>query len=108
MSPGSSENEASLNQLSELPALCDLDMGVLESLPPELLSEINAMYAGKLSDFIKKVKGKDGNVGGSICTTSYESCEGNVIFFSYATTDSVLHIQKDKNLTLCLVQQFFN
>lgn len=100
MSPGSSKNEASLNQVSGLPAVCDLDMGVLESLPPELLSEINAIYGGKLSDFIRKRKGKNGNVSGSMCTTSYESCEGCIILFSYGT-DSVLHIQKENNLTPC-------
>ena len=101
MSPSSSNNEAPLNQVSELPALCDLDMGVLESLPPELLSEINDMYAGKLSDFIRKRKGKNENVSGTMCTTSYEIYEGNIILFSYATTDSALYIQKDKNLTPC-------
>ncbi|XP_059591918.1 DNA repair protein REV1 isoform X4 [Vitis vinifera] len=78
MSPSSSNNEAPLNQVSELPALCDLDMGVLESLPPELLSEINDMYAGKLSDFIRKRKGKNENVSGTMCTTSYEIYEGAI------------------------------
>lgn len=78
MNPSSSNNEAPLNQVSELPALCDLDMGVLESLPPELLSEINDMYAGKLSDIIRKRKGKNENVSGTMCTTSYEIYEGAI------------------------------
>lgn len=81
MSPNSSNNDASLNHVSEFPALCDLDMGVLESLPLELLSEINDIYAGKLTDFIKKRKGKNENISSSMCSSSYKSSEGNVVLF---------------------------
>ena len=41
-----------------LPSLNDLDMGVIESLPPELFSEYNNSYGGRLFDLISKSKGK--------------------------------------------------
>ncbi|GAY48639.1 hypothetical protein CUMW_113230 [Citrus unshiu] len=40
--------QASSNQT--LPPLCHLDMGVVENLPPELFSELNETYGGKLVD----------------------------------------------------------
>ncbi|KAK9163787.1 hypothetical protein Syun_004689 [Stephania yunnanensis] len=57
----SSENEACSSRVSTLPAICDLDIGVLESLPPEIFSEVNEMYSGKLNDIIdnKVRKGKE-------------------------------------------------
>ncbi|KAK2985827.1 hypothetical protein RJ640_018693 [Escallonia rubra] len=48
----SSSGEAFINQNPTLPPLHDLDMGVIQSLPPELFSEINDMYGGSLTSFI--------------------------------------------------------
>ena len=44
-----------------LPPMNELDIGVIESLPPEVYSEINDMYNGKLAHFIneKRSKGED-------------------------------------------------
>ncbi|KAK9287385.1 hypothetical protein L1049_015803 [Liquidambar formosana] len=67
----SSNGEACLNEISELPPLCNLDIGVIESLPPELFSEINEMYGGKLIDFIAKRKGTSENISSSMCIPSY-------------------------------------
>ncbi|XAR52878.1 DNA-directed DNA polymerase [Bertholletia excelsa] len=50
--------EAHENKDLSLPPLADLDIGVLESLPPDVISEINGMYDGKLLSFISKEKGK--------------------------------------------------
>lgn len=73
--------KACTDQTLTLPPVCNLDMEVLESLPPEILREINEMYCGKLNDFIKKSKGHDGETSTSftllpqeiqgICSTSY-------------------------------------
>ncbi|KAK4405190.1 DNA repair protein REV1 [Sesamum angolense] len=40
------------------PPLQDLDVAVIESLPPEVVSEINDMYGGRLLCFISKHKSK--------------------------------------------------
>lgn len=69
-------SEAVSNQDSTLPPLCDLDMGVIASLPPELFSEINDIYGGKLASLISKNKGKSVGIG-SLCGASSESFEGN-------------------------------
>lgn len=53
-----SSSEAHVNEDSVLPALCDLDMGVIENLPPDLFSELNNRYGGKLIKFLSKHKGK--------------------------------------------------
>ncbi|KAM7479135.1 hypothetical protein LguiA_027348 [Lonicera macranthoides] len=68
-------SEAVSNQDSTLPPLCDLDMGVIASLPPELYSEINDMYGGKLASLISKNKGKSVVIG-SLCSASSESFDG--------------------------------
>ncbi|CAN8246108.1 unnamed protein product [Cochlearia groenlandica] len=43
---------------SSLPAMCHLDMDVLENLPPELISELDETYGGKLFELIEKRRGK--------------------------------------------------
>ncbi|XVF45045.1 hypothetical protein PTKIN_Ptkin02bG0173800 [Pterospermum kingtungense] len=55
------------NQISNIPTLCHLDMGVVESLPLELLLELNEMYGGKLVGLIAKSKGEGENSTGSSC-----------------------------------------
>ncbi|XVE49265.1 hypothetical protein DITRI_Ditri01bG0069000 [Diplodiscus trichospermus] len=55
---GASNGESCSNQISNAPPLCHLDMGVVESLPSELLSELNEIYGGKLVDLIAKSKGE--------------------------------------------------
>lgn len=56
-------SEGQMNQDSTLPPLCDLDMGVIESLPPDLFSEINDVYGGKLTSLMPKPKGKGADIG---------------------------------------------
>ncbi|KAH0924273.1 hypothetical protein HID58_024291 [Brassica napus] len=43
---------------SSLPPMCHLDMEVLENLPPELLTELDGTYGGKLFELIEKKRGK--------------------------------------------------
>ncbi|KAF8406255.1 hypothetical protein HHK36_008340 [Tetracentron sinense] len=69
-------DEACLNRVSSLPPICRLDRGVIESLPPEIFSEINEMYGGKLIDFIKKNEDKHDRISSSMCTASHEEVEG--------------------------------
>lgn len=45
------------NKVSAIPPLCHLDFGVIENLPPELFSELNEIYSGKLVDFVARSKG---------------------------------------------------
>ncbi|XP_043710957.1 DNA repair protein REV1 isoform X4 [Telopea speciosissima] len=66
-----------LNQVSALPPICHLDRGVIESLPPEIFSEVNEMYGGKLVDFMETNKDKCGSLSGSMCTTSQVEGAGN-------------------------------
>ncbi|KAK9176695.1 hypothetical protein WN944_028714 [Citrus x changshan-huyou] len=67
--------QASSNQT--LPPLCHLDMGVVENLPPELFSELNETYGGKLVDFIAKNKCRSENTSSSLCNSPYKT-EGAV------------------------------
>lgn len=80
-----SNGEACQNQVSELPPLCHLDMGVIESLPPEVFSELNETYGGKLVDLIAKSKGKSESISSSLSTHSHARVEGESFsFFSNA------------------------
>ncbi|VFQ72558.1 unnamed protein product [Cuscuta campestris] len=51
-----------------LPPMHDLDVGVIDSLPPELLSEINEIYNGELLNFISERK----NIRADICHKSLD------------------------------------
>ncbi|XP_028095959.1 DNA repair protein REV1 isoform X2 [Camellia sinensis] len=67
-----SNAEAPVNQDLALPPLDDLDLGVIEGLPPDLFSEINDMYDGKLINLISKKKGKNVDASNSLCTMHQE------------------------------------
>lgn len=49
---------AGFGQSGTLPPMNELDIGVIESLPPEVFSEINDMYDGKLAHFITEKRSK--------------------------------------------------
>ncbi|KAK4476999.1 hypothetical protein RD792_016201 [Penstemon davidsonii] len=55
---GLSSSISDVSQTATLPPLHDLDVAIIESLPPEVVSEINDMYGGKLLGFISEYKGK--------------------------------------------------
>ncbi|CAK7330023.1 unnamed protein product [Dovyalis caffra] len=65
----------SLSGVSDPPPLYHLDMGVVESLPPELFSELNEIYGGKLTDFIAKSRVASENINIYSCTSSAEGKE---------------------------------
>ncbi|CAL0332106.1 unnamed protein product [Lupinus luteus] len=50
-------NQASADTMLTAPPLCQLDVEVIKNLPPEVFSELNEMYGGKLVDFVAKGKG---------------------------------------------------
>ncbi|XP_057450361.1 DNA repair protein REV1 isoform X4 [Lotus japonicus] len=50
-------NQANANPISTPPPLCHLDVEVIRNLPPEVFSELNEIYGGKLIDYIAKGKG---------------------------------------------------
>ncbi|CAJ1924447.1 unnamed protein product [Sphenostylis stenocarpa] len=45
-------NEARTDPISTPPPLCKLDMEVIRNLPPDVFSELNEIYGGKLIDYI--------------------------------------------------------
>jgi len=51
------DNQASADRISTPPPLCHLDVEVIRNLPPEVFSELNEIYGGKLVDYITKGKG---------------------------------------------------
>ena len=65
-----SNGEGSSNQISTVPPLCHLDMGVVESLPSEVVSELNEIYGGKLVDLIAKRKGQGEDSTSSLCVVT--------------------------------------
>ncbi|XP_027361078.1 DNA repair protein REV1 isoform X4 [Abrus precatorius] len=51
-----SNNQASINPIST-PPLCNLDVDVIRNLPPEVFSELNEIYGGRLIDYVANGKG---------------------------------------------------
>lgn len=51
------DNQASADRISTPPPLCHLDAEVIRNLPPEVFSELNEIYGGKLVDYIAKGEG---------------------------------------------------
>ena len=54
-------NQASTNPISTPPPLCNLDVEVIRNLPPEVFSELNEIYGGKLIDYIANSKSTSEN-----------------------------------------------
>ncbi|KAM7252192.1 hypothetical protein ACFE04_024075 [Oxalis oulophora] len=81
-------NEEGLRVMG-LPPLSHLDMEVLESLPPELFSELNETYGGKLEDFVNKKKRKTENVGNSSCTVPQEQLQGTTMMGNCSSSPDV-------------------
>ncbi|WVZ12425.1 hypothetical protein V8G54_016955 [Vigna mungo] len=63
-------NEASTDPISTPPPLCDLDIEVIRNLPPDVFSELNEIYRGKLVDYIANWKN----------TSESSSLSGNSFF----------------------------
>lgn len=66
---GDAGDGLSSSEIATLPPLRDLDMTVIKSLPPEVFSEMNDMYGGKLFGFVSENKGKIVNTS-IICDAS--------------------------------------
>lgn len=90
-----SSSEASMNRVSMLPPISQIDMGVIESLPPDLFSEVNEMYNGKLSEFMHRSKKNVGRKSSSGCTLG-DAAEG-VFFFPFSLFRSVVVLFPEKN-----------
>ncbi|KAJ4965801.1 hypothetical protein NE237_017650 [Protea cynaroides] len=71
--------EACLNQVSALPPIWHLDSGVIESLPPEIFSEVNELYGGKLIDFMETNKDKCGNLSQGAGNKGKRPLSSNVV-----------------------------
>lgn len=61
------------SSVSDPPPLCHLDMGVVESLPSELFSELNETYGGKLANFFAKRRDKSQNISSSYASLSEQA-----------------------------------
>lgn len=77
MRAGLFSSETGIHNPTSLPPLQDLDVAVIECLPPEVVSEINDMYGGKLLGFISESKSKTINT--SIHAALTKSCEGKFL-----------------------------
>lgn len=88
------DHETSSIHVSVPPPLYDLDMEVIECLPPELFSELNQIYGGKLVEFIAQSKGKSEKSRNSPCIP-YHEVKGN---FSCHISDAVLIFQSHDGL----------
>ncbi|XP_068656705.1 DNA repair protein REV1 isoform X2 [Aristolochia californica] len=64
------------DQIPTLPAMSQLDLTVIESLPPEIISEINEMYRGKLTDVMERTKFKDDKYTSSGCMMLQQYMDG--------------------------------
>nr|XP_043621063.1 DNA repair protein REV1 [Erigeron canadensis] len=64
-SMGADMSNPESNRGVDMPPLSDLDSEVLESLPPDILSEMNDLYGGKLKSFMSKLKSESIGVGTS-------------------------------------------
>lgn len=73
-----SAGNAGSSPASILPPLGHLDMGVVESLPPELFFEINEVYGGKLTDLVAKNKSKKDKMSSSMCANGPNKVEGEI------------------------------
>lgn len=74
MRAGLLSSETGIRNPANLPPLHDIDMAVIESLPLEVISEINDMYDGKLLSFVSQSKSK--MIKKSICADLTKSCGG--------------------------------
>lgn len=72
-----SSGEARVICDATLPALHDLDIGVIKSLPPEVFSEINDLYSGELISLISKKKEKTVETSKTVMVP--HNIEGNYI-----------------------------
>ena len=81
-----------LNPVSP-PPLCNLDIGVIRSLPPELFSELNEIYGGKLIDLLSKSRDKNEVFSSSIRVPSQGS-------------GGKIYLDTDANLKIIFVAQF--
>lgn len=79
MGAGLARSESGVPRTTTLPPLQDLDMAVIESLPPDVVSEINDMYGGKLLGFISENKSRS-----AASTTSSEGLFGTRLSYGFA------------------------
>ncbi|XP_022631684.1 DNA repair protein REV1 isoform X3 [Vigna radiata var. radiata] len=68
-------NEASTDPISTPPPLCNLDIEVIRNLPPDVFSELNEIYRGKLVDYIANWK----NTSESSSLSGNSFCEQKAI-----------------------------
>ncbi|URE45778.1 impB/mucB/samB family C-terminal domain [Musa troglodytarum] len=64
---------------SALPCLCDLDIDVVKDLPRDIVLEMDDIYEGELSDFIRKSEKKDSRISSCSSSVSLPNEDTNVI-----------------------------
>ncbi|KAL5707124.1 hypothetical protein ACHQM5_025211 [Ranunculus cassubicifolius] len=72
-----SRGEAAPSRESTLPSINDLDMGVIQSLPPEIFSEMNEMYGGRLSKLLEKNEDTEYKRNDSVSNSSIRGRKGD-------------------------------
>lgn len=100
-----SNGEAFLNQVPEPPPLCHLDKEVLESLPPEIFSELNDIYSGKLVDLITKSRCKIENISSALGNSQAE-VEGENFFLFFNAQMSASWVSSNSELLKHILNLF--
>ncbi|XP_048336595.1 DNA repair protein REV1 isoform X1 [Ziziphus jujuba] len=85
------------NKVSAIPPLCHLDFGVVENLPPELFSELNEIYGGKLVDFVPRSKGNSESTSSALLHEEGKMSEAEgPVFYDPATLNKISKEEKGK------------
>lgn len=83
------------NRIPMLPPLVELDADVIKNLPPEIYSEMNDMYNGKLHDFMKAYEEKDGKTNKNLSIICPPEVKDNILPSGYIK----IHCNKEANMT---------
>jgi len=94
-------NEASTDPISTPPPLCNLDMEVIRNLPPEVFSELNEIYRGKLIDYI--ANWKDTSESSSPSGNSFLEQKGK--FVCFISVSYILYSNLQHMLSICFCWQ---
>lgn len=92
-------NQATADPISTPPPLCHLDVEVIRNLPPEVFSELNEIYGGKLVEYI--AKGKGTSESSSSLRNSFLEQEGKLVSLSLFHYCSYFGLTLNSNFYIC-------
>jgi DNA repair protein REV1 len=87
----------------EMPPLSELDLEVLKTPPPEIISEMNVMYKGELRGFLDMISGGEGKesnskfvVSPAVDQNSVPDC--NAKLHGYVVRRDSIHLGKQNDI----------